>query len=82
MFIVCKNVGAFSNQSFRYYIRARANFLTTDDITNFGLVTIKLSQYPDQELFLTFPPTPPPTLLNSDYHDYGGLHESTSFKIH
>jgi hypothetical protein len=76
--IICTNVDAFYKVNYRYYVRARAYFTTTDVLTSFGNVAIISVNQPNNIFISLVRGLVVTTKLNSDYHDYGGLHEGIS----
>lgn len=80
--IICTGVDAFTLKNFRYYVRARGYFLTTDNLATFGNVAITLLNLPNNLFINLVRGLTVKKVINSDYHDYGGLHEGTSnFRI-
>lgn len=63
-------------------MRGRGFFLTNDTLVSFGNVVISPISQPGFLFTNLIRGLAVKTILNSDYHDYGGLHEGTStFRI-
>jgi hypothetical protein len=72
--IVCVGVDAFYFANYRYFVRGRGYFTINDDLSIFGDVSIvSVDQLSNLFVGLTRNMSIK-TVLNSDYHDYGGLH--------
>lgn len=65
-------------KNYRYYIRGRGYFLTTDILTSFGNVAINSINQPNNLFVNLIRGLNVVKVVNADYHDYGGLHEGTS----
>lgn len=76
--IICKGVDAFTLKNYRYFVRARGYFITTNTLTSFGNVAIISVNQPNQLFVNLVRGLNVVTVTNADYHDYGGLHDGTS----
>lgn len=76
--IICTNVDAFTLTNYRYYVRARGYFTTANTLTAFGNVGIVSMAQPNNLFMNLVRGLTPTTISNSDYHDYGGMHDGTS----
>jgi hypothetical protein len=80
--IICTNVDAFTLKNFRYYVRAKGYFTLTDNIASFGNVDILLLNQQNYLFINLVRGLTVKKITNSDYHDYGGLHQgSSNFRI-
>jgi hypothetical protein len=76
--IICTGVDAFVKPNWRYFVRARGYFTTTDNLASFANVAIIPISQPNNLFINLVRGLTVTKILNSDYHDYGGLHEGTS----
>ena len=65
-------------KNYRYYVRARGYFLTTDLLAAFGNVNIVALNQPNNLFINLVRGLAVKTIVNADYHDYGGLHQGIS----
>lgn len=79
-YIQCSPVDAFTSITLRYFIKFKAYFASSDNIANFGSISIAIYNSNNmlfndltQSLAIT-------KIAWSDYHDYSGFH-SNSYKI-
>lgn len=69
-------------KNYRYYVRARGYFTTGDSLAAFGNVAITALSQPNNLFVNLVRGLTVQTIANSDFRDYGGLHDGVSnFRI-